>query len=86
MNWIDIRHSQPEERKDILFTHINIIKPDGTIMDPIVSWGWYENGYFYSYVGSANNRPDRTLATHWMEMPEPPSIQSIREEKLNSLL
>lgn len=86
MNWIDIRHNQPEERQEVLFTHIDIKKPDGSLMEPGVSWGWYEKGYFYSYVGSANSRPDRMTATHWMLLPTPPSIQSIREEKLNSLL
>ncbi len=82
MNWIDFNILKPDEDQEILFTNIHILKPDGALSDPMVSCGFYHNFYFYSWVSNE----DRRVASHWMSMPDPPTIQEIRDSKINVIL
>ena len=43
--WIDVNDKKPEEHQEVLFSHISIERPDGSIMEPIVSSGFYQSGY-----------------------------------------
>jgi hypothetical protein len=87
--WIDVNDKKPEEHQEVLFSHISIERPDGSIMEPIVSSGFYQSGYFFSWVSSENRREessDRMTATHWMPLPEPPTKDVLRDQKINKLI
>ena len=86
--WVDFEDTKPEENQEVLFTHIGIKDFDGTLMKPMVSSGFYQKGYFFSWVGSENRRDecgDRMKSTHWMPMPEPPTKADLRNEKIETL-
>ena len=83
--WIDVNDKKPEENQEVLFTHIDIVNFEGILLEPMVSSGFYQKGYFFSWVGSENRRDecgDRMTATHWMPMPEPPT----KDVKINKLI
>lgn len=86
--WIDVNDKKPEDNQEVLFSHIDIRRPDGTLMEPIVSSGFYQKGYFFSWVGVENREEssDRMTATHWMPLPEPPTKDILRDQKIEKLV
>ena len=86
--WIDFEDKKPEENQEVLFTHVNIERMDGTIMKPVVSCGFYQRGHFHSWVGAERRdaSSDRMRVTHWMKMPEPPTKTDLRDIKIGKLV
>ena len=69
--WISVDKKLPEEEQKVLFTNIEIKHPyTGKTVEPLVSFGFYQKGYFYSYIDVR----DKITATHWMKTPKPPKI------------
>lgn len=82
MDWIDTNLLQPMEDQEVLFTNVNILNPDGTKLKPTVSCGFYHSEYFYSWISTE----DRKESSHWMPMPDVPTVEKIRDDKLYLIL
>lgn len=61
--WISVEDRLPESMSDVIFAANDICSPNGKLLAPMTSAGWYNNG-FYSWLSK-----EKLKATHWLPMP-----------------
>lgn len=85
MDWIDKQYRLPDNMQEILFCHVGLTDINGIPYKPTTFGGYYINGDAYSWLQTNPNKKERQFFTHWMPMPEPPTIEDLRDIKIEIL-
>jgi len=72
--WVPVGERLPEEGEECFFTSVTVKDWQGTLLKPMISFGFYRQGYFYSYIDVRDRwSPTHYIAVSSLPLPEPPT-------------